>query len=286
MSEQSKQELTLKYSNLEKEFLEYRRQSDTEISQIVKALQSDFEFELEKLRCEHQETLQKLHDERIHQQISTNEISIQTESIDQIDEETSISIDVQDEFIQTESIDHSDQSIQTTEEFDDTTKRSISKDQQTQFNLAIQRAVQNATHGQKRQIIQLEQQLNDKRTKISKLKECIKNLQNFYTLSSTSPPPSSTRINPMNDGTRKLPSVSNSLITSSTDEEQSTKEEENPSTPDENSSRTTFFKRSEPISMPSTFLQSVLAATNSNSIQNPPTKTFVHQKSLSLSMKR
>ena len=44
-------------------------------------------------------------------------------------------------------------------------RRSITKDQQIQFNLAIQRAVQNATGEQKKQIEQLEQQLQDKRLK-------------------------------------------------------------------------------------------------------------------------
>jgi hypothetical protein len=131
-------------------------------------------------------------------------------------------------------------------------RRSIYKDQQTQFNLAIQRAVQNATTGQKKQIGQLEQQLQDKRLKIFKLKECIQKLQNFYTLSSTPPP--------------VLPSVTNSMITSSNDDEQQlNKDEENPLT-DQTNNRQAFIKRSEPITMPSTFIvQSMLAAGNAAS---------------------
>jgi hypothetical protein len=131
-------------------------------------------------------------------------------------------------------------------------RRSIYKDQQTQFNLAIQRAVQNATTGQKKQIGQLEQQLQDKRLKIFKLKECIQKLQNFYTLSSTPP--------------TVLPSVTNSMITSSNDDEQQlNKDEENPLT-DQTNNRQAFIKRSEPITMPSTFIvQSMLAAGNAAS---------------------
>jgi hypothetical protein len=126
-------------------------------------------------------------------------------------------------------------------------RRSINKDQQTQFNLAIQRAVQNATGGQKKHIGQLEQQLQDKRLKIIKLKECIKKLQNFYTLSS--------------------PPISNSMITSSTDDEQQINKDEEIITTDETTTnRQAFLKRSEPISMPSTFLvQSMLAAGNAAS---------------------
>ena len=53
-----------------------------------------------------------------------------------------------------------DQSIQTSvDQNEEIMHRSINKDQQTQFNLAIQRAVQNATQPQKKQILQLEQQL-------------------------------------------------------------------------------------------------------------------------------
>ena len=50
LSEQSKQELTSKYSTLQIYFDSFRRSPDIETSQIVKALQSDHEFELEKLR--------------------------------------------------------------------------------------------------------------------------------------------------------------------------------------------------------------------------------------------
>jgi hypothetical protein len=106
----------------------------------------------------------------------------------------------------------------------------------------------------------LEQQLADKRSKIIKLKECIKKLQNFYTLSSTPPTVGSS-------------SVTNSMITSSTDDEQQLNRDEennnnnnNNNTTDETTSRTAFFKRSEPISMPSTFVvQSMLAAGNAAS---------------------
>jgi hypothetical protein len=131
-------------------------------------------------------------------------------------------------------------------------RRSINKDQQIQFNLAIQRAVQNATGSQKKQIGQLEQQLQDKRLQILKLKECIKNLQNFYTISSTPPP--------------ILPSVTSSLITSSTDDEQQLNKDDENNITDETNNRQAFLKRSEPISMPSTFIvQSMLAAGNAAS---------------------
>jgi hypothetical protein len=132
-------------------------------------------------------------------------------------------------------------------------RRSVTKDQQIQFNLAIQRAVQNATGGQKILIGQLEQQLADKRSKIIKLKECIKKLQNFYTLSSTPPP--------------IMTSVTNSMITSSTDDEQQLNKDEDINTSDElTTNRQAFLKRSEPISMPSTFIvQSMLAAGNAAS---------------------
>ena len=129
------------------------------------------------------------------------------------------------------------------------------KDQQTQFNLAIQRAMQNATQAQKKQILQLEQQLADKRNKINKLKEWVKKLQNFYTLSPTPPP--------------ILPLVDNSLITSSMDDEQQQINQDEPIiTTNETATTTTttrqaFLKRSEPIAMPSSFIvQSMLAAGN------------------------
>lgn len=252
ISEQLKDDLTRQHSELEKVHQEFRRTSDLETSQIVKALQSDFEFELEKIRSEHQDVLQRFKDEQTHRPAAT--VDTQTE-----EEEEEEVLRVLEHSTQTESIDQRDQSVNT-EEID---RRSTSKDQQIQFNLAIQRAVQNATTGQKKQIGQLEEQLNDKRTKIVKLKECIKKLQNFYTLSSTSPPAmasSSTGI--------LVPSVSTSLITSSTDEEPSVRAEEegNPLTPDDSTHRTAFFKRSEPISMPSTFIvQSMLAAGNAAS---------------------
>jgi len=276
ISEQTKQELTLKCSNIENEFDQYRRTSEMEKSQILKALQSDFEFELEKMRSEHSETIQRLKDEQIHQRISTDDFQNQTEQISTSNQQTQDEIDVQNQFCQTESKYFVEQSIQTeNEENDENLKRSIHKDQQVQFNLAIQRAVQNATNGQKRQILQLEQQLNDKRTKINKLKECIKKLQNFYTLSSTSPPTSSSTLNEIDGGSMEIPSVANSLITSSTDEEQTTKDEENPSTPDEITHRTRFFKRSDPISMPN----------NSNSVTdgNSTTNNKIEQSSTTAS---
>ena len=164
----------------------------------------------------------------------------------------------QDQSTETNHITFHDQSIQTSHEdnHDETImRRSITKDQQIQFNLAIQRAVQNATTGQKKQIGQLEQQLTDKRLKILKLKECIKKLQNFYTLSSTPPP--------------MIPSVANSMITSSTDDEQQLNRDDdnNNNIPDETTNhRQAFLRRSEPISMPSTFIvQSMLAAGNAAS---------------------
>lgn len=165
-----------------------------------------------------------------------------------------ILFDNHDQSTETNQIQFNDQSIQTSfqDDNEEIMRRSVTKDQQIQFNLAIQRAVLNATNSQKKQIIQLEQQLNDKRLKITKLKECIQKLQNFYTLSSTPPP--------------ILPSVTNSMITSSTDDEQQINKDEDNIITDETSNRQAFLKRSEPISMPSTFIvQSMLAAGNAAS---------------------
>ncbi|CAF1396648.1 unnamed protein product [Adineta ricciae] len=257
VSEQVKQELTTKYAALEKVFEEFRRTSDIETSQIVKALQSDYEFELEKLRSEHQETVNQIKTEHEKKQVSTTTMEIQTDEQPKLDQQTSMIIfSNQDQSTETNQIDYCDQTTQTTSDDhpdDAIMRRSITKDQQIQFNLAIQRAVQNATGGQKKQIGQLEQQLADKRLKIVKLKECIKNLQNLYTLSSTPPP--------------MMPSVANSMITSSTtDDEQVINKEDEHATPDETTTtmvttRQAFLRRSEPISMPSTFIaQSMLAA--------------------------
>jgi hypothetical protein len=178
LSEESKQELTTKYSTLETNFNEFRRTSDIETSQIVKAIQSDFEFELEKVRSEHQEVLNQIKSEQEKKQILTTTIDIQTDSQEKFDKQTSmILFNNQDQSTETNQIKFNDQSIQTTQdENDEIMRRSVTKDQQIQFNLAIQRAVQNATGGQKKQIGQLEQQLQDKRLKITKLKECIKKL--------------------------------------------------------------------------------------------------------------
>ena len=252
-----KQELTIKYSTLEKSFDEFRRTSDIETSQIVKALQSDFEFESERVRNEHQEILNKLKIEQEKKEILTTTIHIQTDQQETFDKQTSMIIfNNQDQSTETNQMQFNDQSNQTTshDDNDEIMRRSITKDQQIQFNLAIQRAVQNATAPQKIYINQLEQQLDDKRSKIIKLKECIKKLQNFYTLSSTPPP--------------IMTSVTNSMITSSTDDEQQlNKDEDNNNTSDEmTTNRQAFLKRSEPISMPSTFIvQSMLAAGNAQS---------------------
>jgi hypothetical protein len=200
--------------------------------------------------------------EQEKKEILTTTIDIQTDQQQTFDKQTSmILFSNQDQSTQTNQIQFNDQSIQTSydDHHDETImRRSITKDQQIQFNLAIQRAVQNATTGQKKQIGQLEQQLDDKRLKINKLKECIKKLQNFYTLSSTPP--------------TVLPSVTNSMITSSTDDEQQLNKDDENNIIDETNTRQAFIKRSEPISMPSTFIvQSMLAAGNAAS--SP--KTFV-----------
>ncbi|CAF1412794.1 unnamed protein product [Adineta steineri] len=271
ISEQLKQELTIKYSTLETNFDEFRRTSDIETSQIVKALQSDFEFELEKVRSEHQDTLNQMKSEQEKKQILTTTIEIQTDEYQTLHKQTSVMnlLNNQDQSTETIQILFNEQFTQTSDDDqnDETSMRRLTtKDQQKQFNLAIQRAVQNATSGPKKQIVQLEQQLADKRIKILKLKECIKKLQNFYTLSSTPPP--------------LLPSVTSSMITSSTtDDEQQLNKDDEDNTPDETISTTpttptttttttrqAFLKRSEPISMPSTFIvQSMLAAGNAAS---------------------
>lgn len=261
LSEQSKQELAAKHSILQIDFDCFRRSSDIETSQIVKALQSDHEFELEKLRSEHQETINQMKNEQEKTQIITTTIHVQTDLRETLDKQTSVSPpEYQEQTTETNSIEYQDQSMQTsTDQMDEIMRRSTNKDQQTQFNLAIQRAVQNATQAQKKQILQLEQQLNDKRGKINKLKECVKKLQNFYTLSSTPPP--------------ILPSVDSSLITSSLDDEQQqiNQDESSIITTNEPTTTTTttrqaFLKRSEPIAMPSSFIvQSMLAAGNAAS---------------------
>lgn len=266
VTEQSNQELTSKHAALQHDFDEFRRTSDRETSQIVKALQSDFEFELEKLRSEHQETINQLKGAYEKQQLLSNTVETQTDERPTFDQQTSaIFFASQDQSTETTPIELHEQSAQTStdEQHDDALmRRSITKDQQMQFNLAIQRAVQNATGGQKKQIGQLEQQLADKRLKIVKLKECIKNLQNLYTLSSTPP--------------TMMQSVANAMITSSTDDEQQIHRDEGINTPDETTPitniRQAFLKRSEPISMPSTFIiQSMLAA--GNAVSSP--KTYV-----------
>ena len=260
LSEQSKHELTTKCSTLEINFDNFRRASDIETSQIVKALQSDHEFELERLRCEHQETINQIKYEQEKTQIITTTIDVQTDQPETFDKQTSVlALDHQEQSTETNPVKYQDESIQTSlEQNDEVMRRSINKDQQTQFNLAIQRAVQNATQAQKKEIQQLEQQLADKRGKIIKLKECVQKLQNFYTLSSTPPP--------------ILPSVANSMITSSTDDEQQFNQDEQIITTTETTPTTTtnnrqaFFKRSEPIAMPSSFIvQSMLAAGNAAS---------------------
>ena len=245
--------MTIKCTSVENDLNDFRRASDIQTSQIVKALQSDFEFEFEKIRCEHQEVLQELareQDKKLQNKIT---VDVQTDSEQIWHKQTSDSDHRQHRSTQTDALPFFiDQTSQTTfDDTDETMRRSTTtKDQQLQFNLAIQRAVQNATGGQKKQITQLEGQLADKRLKIVKLKECVKKLQNFYTLSSTPPPITS--------------SVNSSLITSSTDDEQMTKEDEiSQQLPEEILHRTAFLKRSEPISMPSTFIvQSMLAAGN------------------------
>lgn len=258
IGEQTKQELTTKLSNLEKEFDDFRRQQDIETSQIVKALQSDYEFELERIRSEHQETIEKL----TTKQTSTKTIDIQTDFKEVLDKQTSMIIfSNRDQSTQTDSTEFIHQAIQTSQDSNDEfMRRSINQNHQTQFNSAIQRAVQNATILQKKQIGQLEEQLQDKRIKITKLKECVKKLQNFYTLSSTSPPPSS----------NILPSVNPSLLTTSVEDETNSNSQDQSTTTTTN--RQSFLKRSEPISMPSTFImQSMLAAGNTtNPVSSSP----------------
>ncbi len=73
-------------------------------------------------------------------------------------------MEYEEQSTETNPIQYQDQSIQTSaDQTDETMRRSINRNQQTQFNLAIQRAVQNPTQAQKKQLLQLEQQLADKR---------------------------------------------------------------------------------------------------------------------------
>ena len=224
ISEQLKQEFMSKCSTLENQFDEFRRASDFETSQIVKALQSDYEFELEKIRNEHQENIDRLKSEREKKEIFGRSIEMQTDERQTLEKQTSISLIRQDQLTQTNQSEFIDQTVQTSIEYDDQRRRIIIE-QQKQFNLAVQRAVDNATTIHKQRIQQLEQRLEDKHFKIIKLKECIKKLQNFYTISSTPP------------------TVTNSVMVSSLDDEQQTNSDEQ--------STTMFLKRSEPISVPS-----------------------------------
>ena len=256
ISEQSKQELTSKVSTLENDFDHFRRTSNLENSQILKALESDHEFELEKLRSEHQDIIHQIKADQEKRQIITTTTDVQTDQRETYDKQTSVSpVECQEQATETNSVQLKDQSSQTSaDQIEEIMRRSINKDQQTQFNLAIQRAVQNATQAQKKQILQLEQQLTDKRGKINKLRECVKKLQNFYTLSSTPPP--------------ILPSIESSLITSSMDDEQQqiNQDEQIITTNETTTTRQAFLKRSEPIAMPSSFVvQSMLAAGNAAS---------------------
>ncbi|CAF3818855.1 unnamed protein product [Rotaria magnacalcarata] len=232
-NQQQKQELIIKYQILENNFDEFRQKSEIEMSQIVKVIESDFQFAMKKASSEQQEkgTL-------------TTTVDTQTDKQLTYDKETTTILTTEHQLTQTNQIELNNKTIQTSfNDNDETVRRLVTKDQQIQFNLAIQRAVQNATDTQKKQIGVLEQQLEDKRLKIIKLKECIKKLQNFYALSST--PPS------------MLPSITKSIMTTSNDDDESQINK------DETIHRTTFIKRSEPISMPSSFVvQSMLAAGN------------------------
>lgn len=77
LSEESKQEWTTQYSILESDFDHFRRASDIKTSQIVKALQSDHEFELEKLRSEHQETITQMKNEQQKTQVIATTTDVQ-----------------------------------------------------------------------------------------------------------------------------------------------------------------------------------------------------------------
>ncbi|CAF5162553.1 unnamed protein product, partial [Rotaria sp. Silwood1] len=128
------------YETLENNFDEFRRTAELEKSQIVKAFQSDFEFEIDKSSNEQDKN-----------QILTTTIDIQTDEQLKFDKQTSIIFNTEHQLTQTNQIEFIDQSIQTsTDDYDETIRRLTTKEQQIQFNLAIQRAVQNATDGQKK----------------------------------------------------------------------------------------------------------------------------------------
>ncbi|CAF3997480.1 unnamed protein product, partial [Rotaria sp. Silwood1] len=128
------------YETLENNFDEFRRTAELEKSQIVKAFQSDFEVEIDKSSNEQDKN-----------QILTTTIDIQTDEQLKFDKQTSIIFNTEHQLTQTNQIEFIDQSIQTsTDDYDETIRRLTTKEQQIQFNLAIQRAVQNATDGQKK----------------------------------------------------------------------------------------------------------------------------------------
>lgn len=90
---------------------------------------------------------------------------VQADGRETLDKQTGASpVEYEEQSTETNPIQCQDQSIQTSaDQIDETMCRSINRNQQTQFNLAIQRAVQDATQAQKKQLLQLEQQLADKR---------------------------------------------------------------------------------------------------------------------------
>lgn len=238
--------MTSKYKQLENEFDELRHKYEIEKGPILTTIESDFEFEMEKPSNQEKD----IFEEKEKKQILTTTVDVQTDEQLNYEKQTKILLATENQSIQTNKIEYNDQLIQTSfEDNDETTRRLITKDQQFQFNLAVQRAVQNATDVQKKQIGSLEQQLEDKRSKIIKLKECIKKLQNFYALSST--PPSI------------LSNVTKSIMNTSNDDESQIVKDDKSSLNDEKTNKTIFLKRSEPISMPSSFIvQSMLAAGN------------------------
>ncbi|CAF0745641.1 unnamed protein product [Didymodactylos carnosus] len=342
--DQSKVELKEKYDQLQIDYDEYKKQSDNETHQIVRALNSDFEFELERIRTEHEltkteltfqnEKYDKLINEMNSEQTRENVIqtSIQTDTIEVNDKETMVEIKskIFDNIeTQTVQIMNDDKELQTSfteqqNKVQDEHKQSIvplpstsMKEQQIQFNQAIQRAVQNATIQKTNQINELENNLEEKRLKIRKLKECIRKLKNFYTFS-TSQTNLHTNLTPMvgsppsavaglsstptdaSDGEddesanddnlfdRNVRAKRTTIITAkerliSIDENDGRQtEEEMDENLDEQGDklRHAFMSRSEPINMPSTFIQqSVMSSGLAVQTSSPSSASDLQRKS-------
>ncbi|CAF0835687.1 unnamed protein product [Didymodactylos carnosus] len=341
---QSKVELTGNFNKLQADYEQYKKQSDNEIHQIVRALNSDFEFELEKIRTEHEITKNDLtiqkdkYDKLVNDMNSeqpkenVSQMSMQTDIIEMNDAETMVEIAFTDNGTQTTKIVNDDKELQTIftrqenkgQEQQQSVTMSIShpsttiKEQQNQFNQAIQRAVQNATSQKTKQINELEKHLLDKRRKIHQLEERIKKLKNFYTFS-TSQTNLLTHLTPMassppaniagltstptdgsddeeeesineetlfdqNVGAKQTSTVTDEPLMSIDENDDTEREEEVDESlyqEEKNDKQRQFMSRSEPINMPRTFIQQSVMSSGLAVQTSSPSATSDLQRKLS-----